>query len=169
MSKIELLRHLYAYNEWADRQLLGAASQVSDEVLNKERTAFGSVMGTLAHIVSSQEIWLERWVRGKNPKAVADVQNAKQLAAVKAVYQRSHAALREYLGGLIDQDVDRNCHYQNSIGDPYSRVLWQLMVHVANHGTYHRGEIAAALSALGHSPGDLDFVYWERRREDGHA
>lgn len=166
MSKIELLRHLYAYNEWADNKLLAVAGAVPDDVLNREHTSFGSVMGTLAHIAGAQEIWLARWVHGKNPSAIAEVQQAKTLAAVKEAYARSHAALREYVAGLIEQDVNRTLYYQNSAGDPYSRVLWQLMVHAANHGTHHRAEAAASLSHLGHSPGDLDFVYFERDRED---
>lgn len=166
MSKIELLRHLYAYNEWADDKLLEAASEAPDDALHHERTSFGSVMGTLAHIAGAQEIWHSRFAHGKNPSAIAEVQNAKTLAAVKEAFTRNHLALREYLGNLIEQDVDRTLYYQNSAGDPYDRVLWQLLVHLVNHGTHHRGEAAAALSAFGHSPGDLDFVYWERHRED---
>jgi uncharacterized damage-inducible protein DinB len=96
-------------------------------------------------------------------------QRPKSLAEVREFFGKVRPALATYINGLIDQDVDRTLYYRDSADNQNDRVLWQLLVHVVNHGTYHRGEVAAALSALGHSPGDLDFVYWERRREDGHA
>ncbi len=166
MSKIELIQHLFGYDIWANDKILEAASKADADALVREKTGFGSVLATLAHIAGAQAIWHARWTIGKNPAAIADVQNAKTLAVVKEAFEKNHAALRTYVTGLIEQDVNRMSHYQDSRGTPSSRMLWQLMVHMANHGTYHRGEIAAALSALGHSPGDLDFVYWERQRED---
>jgi uncharacterized damage-inducible protein DinB len=148
------------------QQALEAASRVPDDVLNREHTSFGSVLGTLAHIAGAQDIWLQRWTDGKNERSAASTSQMKTLTEVKGAFARVHAALREYVSKLIEQDVDRTLYYQDSAGNPYDRALWQLMVHVANHGTHHRAEAAASLSHLGHSPGDLDFVYFERHRED---
>ena len=50
-------------------------------------------------------------------------------------------------------------------GTPRERVLWHLLYHVVNHGSYHRGECAAALTALGRSPGELDFTIFLRERQ----
>ncbi|HEV8574395.1 MAG TPA: DinB family protein [Dehalococcoidia bacterium] len=69
MSKLELVRGLYAYNEWANNQVLEAASQLTeDEFSRKQGASFESVEGNLAHIAGAQVIWLQRWTGGSNPK-----------------------------------------------------------------------------------------------------
>jgi uncharacterized damage-inducible protein DinB len=83
------------------------------------------------------------------------------LDEVNALVDESHAGLREYVSIITEDAVESELDYSDSRGNQNRRPLWQLMTHVANHGTYHRGEIAGALTALGSSPGDLDFVLWE--------
>lgn len=169
MSKLELIQHLYAYNEWANEKLLDCAAEAGDSKLTANKgTSFGSVLQTLDHVCDAQLIWLARWTVGQNTTREME-SVASNIANLKAAFETSHAALREYIGGLTDPAVDSVLVYEDSRGNPGERVLWQFLVHMVNHGTYHRGEVAAALSELGHSPGDLDFTFYERQREDLHA
>jgi uncharacterized damage-inducible protein DinB len=124
------------------------------------------VVSTMAHVVAAQINWLERWRGGVNRISTVEMASAMwSVDDVRAAFDRSHAGLREYIASLTDADFDRPLAYKDSSGNPNERPLWQLMTHVANHGTYHRGEVAAELTALGHSPGDLDFVFWEIGRD----
>ena len=167
MSKLELLTHLYAYNEWANEKLLDAAAGVPEDRLRTgEGTSFGSVLETFGHICAAQDVWLARWTVGKDDRRVLDDQKKGTFAVLKQDIEKSHAALREYVAGLSDAIVDATCSYRDRADNEYKRALWRMLVHMANHGTYHRGEIAAALSELGHSPGDLDFGYWDRMRAE---
>jgi hypothetical protein len=56
--------------------------------------------------------------------------------------------------------VEQLFFYTTTSGEPHERILWQVMVHLVNHGTQHRSEAAALLTDFGHSPGDLDLVYF---------
>jgi len=162
MSKLELIRHLYGYNEWANSKLLDAASRVPAEQLLDARVAsWGSLITDLAHIGGAQAVWLSRWQIGRNPTSVIGVQGMTTLDEVHALFDESHAGLREYVSIITEDAVESELDYSDSRGNQNRRPLWQLMTHVANHGTYHRGEIAGALTSLGSSPGDLDFVLWE--------
>ena len=73
-------------------------------------------------------------------------------------------AMRDYQGSLRDADLDRVVTYHNTRGEQLSARLWHILYHVVNHGTQHRGEAAAMLTDLGHSPGDIDFSVWMRGR-----
>jgi uncharacterized damage-inducible protein DinB len=159
MSKLALLSDFYDYNQYANERLLEVMADVSDD-------AARDVIATLAHVAAAQINWLERWQGGVNKQSTVEIQDSiRTVSQLRELFGRSHAGLREYIATLTDAQLDRPLLYKDSVGDPYERVLWQLMTHVANHGTYHRGEVAAALTALGHSPGDLDFVYWAQARE----
>jgi uncharacterized damage-inducible protein DinB len=159
MSKLQLLRDFYDYNQYANDRLLEVMSGAGDEHLR-------DVIATLAHIVAAQINWLERWQTGVNERSTIELQETiRTLDQLRESFERSHADLRQYIAGLTDADVDRPLTFKDSTGTTTERLLWQLMLHVANHGTYHRGEAAAALTALGHSPGDLDFSYWAQARD----
>ena len=76
----------------------------------------------------------------------------------------SHAEVSNRLAGLRDEDLDRVVHYKTTTGKPSSDTLGPLLLHVVNHGTQHRSEVAAMLTELGHSPGDLDLLLYLRQR-----
>jgi uncharacterized damage-inducible protein DinB len=162
MGKIEIVQHLYEYNEYANGRLLDFAANLTSEELQAEPgsgASFGSLLATLGHIAAGQEGWLERWTEGQNRRSVLEA-TVNSLDDVRASLDQSHAGLRELVRTLTEQRLDEDLVYRDSAGVEYKRRLWHVMVHLVNHGTYHRGEAAMALTALGHSPGDLDFSLW---------
>jgi uncharacterized damage-inducible protein DinB len=64
----------------------------------------------------------------------------------------------DFLNVVTDERLNNTFDYKNTSGKPFTKVLWQVMVHVVNHGTQHRSEAAAILTDLGHSPGDIDLI-----------
>lgn len=169
MSKLELIRHLYAYNEWANGHLLDVAAELdTGQLAGPQGASFESVLGNMAHLAAAQVNWLERWRTGVNTESTVEMgESWKTLADLRQGFAGSHAGLSAYVGKLSEADVEGDLTYRDSRGAETRLPLWQLMTHVANHGTYHRGEVAMALTALGHSPGDLDFLYWEFARGPG--
>jgi uncharacterized damage-inducible protein DinB len=163
MSKLELVRHLYEYNDWANGKLLAAARGVpAAELAAGRAVSWGNCLTGFGHIAAAQVNWLERWQTGANEVSTTDLQDGLvSLDEVHDALKRSHASLRDFVGALTDERLDSPLPYRDSTGRTADRPLWQLMTHVANHGSYHRGELAAALTGLGHSPGDLDFLFWE--------
>ncbi len=168
MSKLELVRGLYDYNEWANNHVLKTASGLSEEEFSRAQGAsFESVEGNLAHIMGAQAVWLARWQTGANPAPITELQSVRGYPATELAFALSHAGLREFTASLTDADMDKVLHYTDIRGNPHARPLWQLMVHVVNHGTHHRAETAMALTAMGQAPAQLDYVYFELARGTG--
>lgn len=166
MSKLELIRHVYGYNEWANGKLLDAAGVLTDEELNAiEAASWGSLITELGHIAGAQVVWLQRWQEGQNPRPITGVQELSTLTEVRALFAGSHGDLRKFVDSLTDEKLDAVLRYRDSAGNDAEKPLWQMMVHVANHGTYHRGEFAGVLTDLGYSPGDLDMTRWKQGAE----
>ena len=166
MSKLDLIRALYDYNEWANHHVLEAASRLTeDEFSRKQGASFESVEGNLAHIVGAQVVWLSRWTSGSNPQAVAEFQTMRRLPAIRDLFASSHTGLHEFTSSLTEERLDEVLSYRDSAGNSHKRVMWQLMTHVANHGTHHRAETAMALGALGKPMRELDYVFFEIERD----
>jgi len=165
MSKLELIRALYDYNEYANDRVLDAAAKLSaDDLVRKQGASFDSVEGNLGHVVAAQIAWLQRWTTGGNTQPTTQLAAISGLEALRRTYERSHSDLRRFLGSLTDDQLEGVLAYTDSRGNAFERVLWQLMLHVANHGSYHRAETAMALTAMGQNPGDLDYVFFEIER-----
>jgi uncharacterized damage-inducible protein DinB len=165
VSKLELVRGLYDYNEWANNHTLDAAGGLNEEEFSRKQGAsFESMEGNLAHIVGAQIIWLQRWTGGANPKSVLEFQKLRGLPSIREEFEKSHAELRSFLASLTDEGLERMLPYRDSAGNPYERVMWQLMSHVVNHGTHHRAETAMAMGVLGKPMRELDYTYFELER-----
>ena len=80
------------------------------------------------------------------------------------VAEQNDAALTAFVAALADADLTRMVEYRTTQGAPHADPLFELLAHVVNHGTQFRGESAVALTALGHSPGNLDLLGYLRSR-----
>jgi uncharacterized damage-inducible protein DinB len=85
------------------------------------------------------------------------------LATLAERFLDEAAAMRAYLAALTDAALTEPLREEVN-GQQRERTRWHLLFHVVNHGTYHRGEVAAALTALGASPGELDFTVFLSRQ-----
>ena len=162
MDVLVMIRALYEYNEWANNHVLAAASDLTEGELGSEMGAsFGSVQGNLAHTVAAQVYWLAGWT-GSEPVGMPRLEEGPALQAIRESYAISHEGLRRFLGSVGEADVIRMA--PGRPGSSLQRPLWQLMLHVANHGTHHRAETALLLTSLGKSPGELDYLDFQQNR-----
>jgi uncharacterized damage-inducible protein DinB len=159
----ELARTLFAYDSWANRRMLDACSALAPEQFTRDLgSSFKSVRDTLAHIMGAEWLWLERF-QGR----AASLPNAEQfpdIAGLRARWAEVERDLLAYVGGLSAADLGRSFDYRDSKGNPHASVLWQTLQHLANHSTYHRGQVTAMLRQLGAKPIGTDMIGFYREQ-----
>ncbi len=152
------IRLLYEYNRWANALVLEAASALTPEQFTKDlASSHRSMRDTLAHTLAAEWIWLMRW-KGTSPKALLDPSDFPDLASLTARWGEVEREQAEFVGGVSDESLGEVIGYVNTRGEEWRYPLWQMMQHVVNHSTYHRGQAAAMLRQLGAAPTPTDFL-----------
>ncbi len=163
MKKADVLT-LFEYNYWANQLILRAAAGVSPEqFLAPARLSFGSLRGTLVHVYGTEHLWRLRCQEGISPSALPAESNFANLDALRQAWEQEEQLMRAFLASLSDDDLQRPLHYTTTRGIAYDNLLWQILAHVVNHGTQFRSEAGVALTGFGHSPGDVDFIFFIRQ------
>jgi uncharacterized damage-inducible protein DinB len=159
------IAYLFAYNDWANRRTLDAVAALTPEQRSQHiESSFPSVLATVAHIVGAEWIWLERWMgrpTGGFPDWVAtpDFDDLRRrLAAIEA--ERN-----AMIAGLTDAQLAAELSYKLLNGTASAEPLHILMKHLANHSTYHRGQIATFLRQLGVTPPSTDLIKYAREEK----
>jgi uncharacterized damage-inducible protein DinB len=161
---LEDFRLLYDYNTWANLRSLESCSALTPEQFSRDlSSSFRSVRDTLVHIVNAEWIWLERW-HGRSPSAPPEAAQFPDLASVRARFAQLDRALVDYVASLTADDLQRVLHYKTMSGVPQAQPGWQMLQHLANHSTYHRGQIATMLRQLGSKPVSTDLINFYRER-----
>ena len=156
---IQDIQFIYAYNYWANRKILAASAKVTQEqFLAPAEFPFGSLHGTLLHIFDAEYGWRQLFETSSADGEDLDRALVSNFQSLKEQWDMEEQAMRAYLNGLSDEDVNIHLKYNASNGEPRDRVLWHCLLHVVNHGTQHRSEAAAILTSYSTSPGDLDFT-----------
>jgi len=161
MADAAQLRKLVAYNQWANEKIVKAIEGMTAEDLARPVDAyFGSLAKNLQHILGATRVWLARW-KGEPPISLGEPVTVPWPDAFAAV----HAEFRAFVDPMTDADADRVVQYKDSRGNPYALPLGQLVTQVVNHGTHHRGELAAMLAILQepHPEDDLLLYFMERQ------
>lgn len=162
--QIEDLRLLYDYNYWATARMLAAAKQVSaEQFVAPADFPYGSLRGTLLHTLEAEWTWRMR-LQHDAPSADLLEADFPTLDVLAARWHDDEREMRAYLTGLDDAKLAGTVRYPIDDGKFRERILWHCLLHLANHGTQHRAEAAAILTALGHSPGDVDFTLFLNER-----
>lgn len=171
MSERSNLILLAAYNRWMNEKLYAAAAQLSAHALCEERGAFfGSVMGTLNHIVAGDTIWLQRFaVQCPAHGALDPVRALAAPSALAAVFSTDLAALQahrvmldavivRWIDGMAEAELETTLHYRNSKGIAGAKRLGSVLLHFFNHQTHHRGQVTTLLSQAGVDVGVTDLL-----------
>jgi uncharacterized damage-inducible protein DinB len=149
---------LYDYNRWANAQVLEAVSRLTAEQLTKDLgNSFPSVRDTLTHIMSAEWIWLRRW-KGTSPKAMLNPADYPNLDALRTKWAEIEREQMEFVRGVTDESLRTVITYVNTKGETWRYPLWQMMQHLVNHSSYHRGQITTLLRQLGAEPTHTDFL-----------
>ncbi len=160
------LRALYDYAVWANGRVMAAAEKLTPEQWDRPLGhSFGSVHGTLVHILSSEQLWLARW-QGHSPRTrEITPENCPTLADLRARWAGVEHEMREFLGHMGPRTFSQDIAYTTLEDQPARYRLWQMYLQVINHGTHHRAEAATMLTELGAAPEPLDLIVFFRERE----
>ena len=160
----ELLRVLYQYNLWADLRTLDAcASLTSEQFTRNLGSSFGSIRDTLAHLYSAEWVWNER-IQGRSPTTGVSGTMFPDFASVRAKLEEMDHYYIDFVSKLTPQDLDRVVHYKGFTGDAFSNPVWQSLHTIANHASYHRGQVVTMLRQLGVKPVSTDLIAFYREQ-----
>jgi uncharacterized damage-inducible protein DinB len=156
------LRSLYTYNAWANARFFEAVAGLDPgRRAAPVVSSFPSVLATLGHIVGAEWIWLSRW-QGTSPAASPDWLESPTLEALRARLSRVESERAGFLSGLAEADLQRPVAYRTLDGTAHSTRLLDLLLHLVNHSTYHRGQLTTLLRQAGGAPPATDYVVYTR-------
>lgn len=178
------VRTLYAYNRWANQRMFAALEKLSEEQFTTvAQSSFPSIRESVFHILAAEWLWLKRW-KGESPRAASpptglaaemwnemtprDKPSYQQLSTVSELRAFADAIdqeREEFVQALGPEEIRGTASYFDMAGKPQSEPLAQLMQHVVNHGTYHRGQVTTLLRQVGGETVSLDMLYFFREQQ----
>jgi uncharacterized damage-inducible protein DinB len=124
------------------------------------KSSHGGIHGTLAHIVGAERHWLTRWLRSRETTTLASSEVASLLASdqlaslsdLRVCGEKTGDEMARFLETLTDQTLQEAVTTTNAQGGTVVATYWQMIQHVVNHSSYHRGQIVTMLRQLGVQP-----------------
>lgn len=154
-----LQTHLH-YTAWASARIVEAVAALTPEELTRDhKSADKHVLGTLVHVYAADRVWLRR-IEGAPPGVFVEPERDMHLTVLQYDWPALLERWQAWAASLVDPNA--LAHYQDLQGRPHATPLWQIVLHVVNHATHHRGQAAAMIRAMGHTPPPLDLIRYYR-------
>jgi uncharacterized damage-inducible protein DinB len=141
---------LYHYNAWANDRIL--------KCLKRQSVTDEKILTLMGHIVAAQFLWLHR-IKGLPPPSVK-LWGSYTLAQLLVTAADAGKQWIEYVESA--EDFDRELTYTNYLNEPYTNNVEMIMIHLVNHSSYHRAQIAMLLRQKGMEPINTDFITYDR-------
>ena len=157
----DILRYQVAATAWANQRTLVADGKLRDEELKRD---FGSseksILATLVHIYRAERVWLARLTGG--PMVEFRVEGDDTLAAIETNWPSVSEKWLEWGKELSEEGAQLEFTYQDLRKNTHTNTIWQIVLHVVNHSTHHRGQAIGFMRALGHTPPSTDSISFAR-------
>ena len=162
MDPVAHFTTLARYNVWATARLLDAVAVVPEADYRRDvGLFFRSIHGTLNHLlVGEHQLWFVRFSEGTSPRVALDAEIETDRARLATSLREGAARWAPLIAGFAAPRWDGTLNYTTMRGTAASLPFAATLAHVFNHGTHHRGQITAALTALGQPCPELDLVYY---------
>ncbi|MCU0906486.1 MAG: DinB family protein [Rhodobacteraceae bacterium] len=163
MIAADWCRTMARYNAWQNLSLYDAADTLDDAARRADRGAFfGSIHGTLSHLLWGDSIWLHRFTGSPAPSVARIPDSADWVADWHDLRQRRtdlDARIIAWTDAMTDADLDGDLSWRSVVlGRDLCRSRRLLAMHMFNHQTHHRGQAHAMLTAAGARPADTDLI-----------
>lgn len=164
------VRTLLDYHYWARDRVLDAVDRLPPEQFTRPMgNSFASIRDTLAHVYWADCIWGERW-QGRVPDLAFDPTRYPDAATLRHVWADHEQQIRALVERLGEVGIQQAITYRNLKGQQSTELFWQLLQHVVNHGTYHRGQVTTLLRQLkAEPPKSIDLITFYRERAAGRV
>lgn len=161
----EIVEAYVSYNAWANERLLDAALKMDSELLKKELpSSFPGIPATFFHIWYAEYIW---WQRIKLIERVDYPQpDDLDLSLIAFNLKTQSAKWKEWVARSSEASLLHEVAYYNSKKEFFKSEIWKVLLHMVNHGTYHRGQIVTMFHQLDQKniPA-TDFIYFNRKQK----
>ncbi|MFN8444765.1 MAG: DinB family protein [Caldilineaceae bacterium] len=163
---LTILQHHY----WANHRILECATQVSvEQLMQAANFDHESAFQTLRHMLDVEWSWRLMAQRVLATELLWNLEDLSDLEKLKAFWRLEQETMVAYVRSMDEATINSNVEFGTPQGrPPQSAKLWQIVVHLAVHGTHHRSELARYFTDCGHSPGDINFMdfLFEQRKVD---
>lgn len=163
-------RMFAAYNQWANGRIYDAAADLDEEEFDRNvGVFFGSMMGTLNHLLAADRIWMKRFTGEGDAPARLDTILHRALPGLRLAREAEDKRIIDWVAGLSDKALSGRFSYM-TVSDmrTVSQRLAPTLDHFFNHQTHHRGQAHAILTVLGKPSLGLDLTMFQRS-EEGRA
>jgi uncharacterized damage-inducible protein DinB len=156
-----------AYNQWANNRIYSAAADLDEEAFNRDTGAFfGSMMGTLNHVLTADRIWMKRFTGEGDAPAKLDAILHKALPGLTVAREAEDQRIVDWVETLDDKALSGRFTYMTATDmRTISQRLSPALDHFFNHQTHHRGQAHMILTVLGRPSVPLDLSYFQRTKE----
>jgi uncharacterized damage-inducible protein DinB len=148
---LEEIKVLWDFNTWADGLVFDAVARLSPEQYQRDmQSSHGGILGTLAHIVSAERGWLGRWTNDR-PIQQSSLQDVASVEELRGHWQQVGEKMQQYLTTLNNarlQELMTTTSQSGLVTNSY----WQMIQHVVDHSSYHRGQIVTMLRQVSVTP-----------------
>ena len=145
------LRKLVAHLEWADAAVLDA--------LRRSPDTDARALTLYAHTLGAESVWLAR-IAGRVPDVA--IWPTLTLEDAAALGRRNAEEIAALVASVTDDDLAREIEYRNSAGQQFRTRLEDILLHVALHGSYHRGQVSLVIRGSGGEPAPTDYIAFIR-------
>lgn len=162
------LHLLLDYHYWARDRMLGAAETLThDQYVQQVESSFRSIRDTLVHVYAADWVWYSRW-QGESPRALIDPVRFPDVASLRRAWSELEGQCRAFLDRLDSDGIAKVMSYTLLSGLQSSSPFWQMLQHVVNHGSYHRGQLTTLFRQVaGRAPEPTDLIAFYRERQAG--
>lgn len=159
------IRTLLDYHYWARDRVLDAVALLSpDEFVAARGSSFSSMRDTLSHTYFAEWAWYSRW-QGHSPSSLPALDQFADVEALRAAWVGLEQQVRSLIDPMSDDDLQQVKDYRLFSGAAGATPLWQMVQHVVNHASYHRGQITTMLRQAGAQPAkSMDLIAFYRTR-----
>ena len=161
----EIILQYAAYHQWANNLLLSTLSSLTPEQQQQEvRSSFSSLYNTVLHMLDAESIW---WQRMKLQEKI-DVPSktfSGTLPELIALLAQQSRLWHDWIGSANENALQHEFIYYNSRKERFKQPVYQMLLHLFNHSTYHRGQLVTMLRQLGvEKIPQTDFIVWSRKK-----